>query len=519
MMYHRWPEQGRGSHSYEWNGQTLSADFNHAYRWNLMLPSYLGNYTEEQALEVARLMYDVGVSVNMYYNESGSGASFNGSHMVEFFDYDKNTRTLSGDYCSTEDWEDVMRTELAAARPVLCSGGSQGGAHEFVCDGYNAEGLFHYNYGWNGVSNGWFASTATGFDASPSIDYGIEKNHGGTGALSLMSCNDFVWTSGNDLSGDLRITCTGLDYETANVTIEVALAVKNVQTGQVSYYAKLSHKTSGMVLPVLSLNDEVPDGTYQVYPVSRLAGEEEWQTFYHNAMRQIVVDLTVSGGVISVKTEGDPDAASCKALKAKTGLTVSGGVLTLDSADHAVHSAAGIAVSGGSFEIKSAGKGFAAHGGVSFTGGAFTLHTADDAVETKGNIDFSGGAFSIVSGADGVKAGEKNSGVGSINIDGGAILISTCGDSFDAQGEFVVRGGNVLALGSSKRVKGFSADSTQGFVQCEISGGPGSTVRAGDDSLEAEYAYNLVLYSAPELVSGGECAVTASGRTETVTVH
>ena len=103
MMYHRWPEQGRGNYSYEWNGQTLSADFNHAYRWDLMLPSYLGNYTEEQALEVARLMYDVGVSVNMYYNESGSGASFSGPRMAEFFDYDKNTRILEGNYCSTED--------------------------------------------------------------------------------------------------------------------------------------------------------------------------------------------------------------------------------------------------------------------------------------------------------------------------------------------------------------------------------------------------------------------------------
>ena len=305
MMYHRWPEQGRGSHSYEWNGQTLSADFNHAYRWDLMLPAYRVldyytgecNYTEEQALEVARLMYDVGVSVNMYYNESGSGANFSGPRMAEFFDYDKNTRILEGNYCSTEDWEDVMRTELAAARPVLCCGGSQGGAHEFVCDGYNAEGLFHYNFGWNGAVNGWFASTATGYDASPSIDYGIEKNHGGTGVLSLMSCDDFVWTSGNDFAGNLILKCSGLDYSTSTLTIEVALAAQNVQTGQVTYHAKQSFMSTNLGLPVLSFNDEIPDGTYEVYPVGRLAGEEEWQTFYHNAMRQIVVDLTVSGGV------------------------------------------------------------------------------------------------------------------------------------------------------------------------------------------------------------------------------
>ena len=304
MMYHRWPEQGRGSHSYQWNGQTLSADFAHPYRWDLMLPAYnitdyntmTGDYTEEQAHEVALLMHDVGVSVDMYYNESGSGANFSGPRMVEFFDYDKNMKRLDADYCSTEDWETVLRSELAAARPVLCSGGSQGGAHEFVCDGYDAEGLFHYNFGWNGAVNGWFASTATGYDASPSIDYGIEKNHGGKGALSLMSCDDFVWTSGNDFVGDLMLDCSGLDYSTSTMTIEVALAAQNVQTGQVTYHAKQSYTTTSLYLMSLSFNDDLSDGTYEVYPVGRLAGEE-WQTFYHNAMRQIVVDLTVSGGV------------------------------------------------------------------------------------------------------------------------------------------------------------------------------------------------------------------------------
>lgn len=306
MMYHRWPEQGRGSYGYEWNGQTLSADFNHPYRWDLMLPSYLGGYTDEQANAVAQLMYDVGVSVSMTYEMGGSGANFSGPHMVEFFGYDKNMRYLSAEYCSTEDWERVLRTELAEARPVLCAGGSEGGAHEFVCDGYDADGLFHYNFGWDGMSNGWFASTATGYDASPSIDYGIEKNHGGTGALSLMSQDDFVWKSDNRLEGFLSFNCSGLDVNTAQVTIEAALAVQNVQTGQVSYHSVQNSQTPYLVLMFMNLDDDLPDGTYQVYPVGRLAGEE-WQTFFHNALRQIVVDLTVQGGVKTWANNGIMD--------------------------------------------------------------------------------------------------------------------------------------------------------------------------------------------------------------------
>ena len=180
MMYHRWPEQGHGSNSYEWKGQTLSADFSQSiYRWDLMLPSYRitswypmeTNYTDEQANAVALLMHDVGYALSMHYEKDGSGSSVQPSVLINNFDYDRDIKTLSSNYCSPEDWENELRKELAEARPVLCGGGSNIGAHEFVCDGYDTEGLFHYNFGWGGKSNGWYASSATGFDMSPTIVY------------------------------------------------------------------------------------------------------------------------------------------------------------------------------------------------------------------------------------------------------------------------------------------------------------------------------------------------------------
>ena len=30
-------------------------------------------------------------------------------------------------------------------------------AHAFVCDGYDGEGLFHFNWGWDGKADGYFA--------------------------------------------------------------------------------------------------------------------------------------------------------------------------------------------------------------------------------------------------------------------------------------------------------------------------------------------------------------------------
>ena len=32
--------------------------------------------------------------------------------------------------------------------------------HAFICDGYDDNGLFHFNWGWSGSHNGFFAMSA-----------------------------------------------------------------------------------------------------------------------------------------------------------------------------------------------------------------------------------------------------------------------------------------------------------------------------------------------------------------------
>lgn len=297
MMYHRWPQQGRGSNSYVFEGRTLSADFSKSvYRWDLMLPDYKGGYSNEQADAVALLMRDLGIALCMGYNESGSSASLEGYELAEFFDYDRNLKCADGDCCTVEEWEGVLRSELADGRPVLISGGSQAGGHEFVCDGYDSDGFFHYNFGWDGSNNGWFASTATGFDASPSMLYGVQKNCGGTGALSLHLEDDFKWADGNTLTGIMNLQCVGLRWD-ESCPMELGLALENKADGKVTYYPKYYANSGNFATWSQIVFDEVPeDGSYLVYPVGRIAGQE-WQTFFHNSLRQLVVDLTVENGV------------------------------------------------------------------------------------------------------------------------------------------------------------------------------------------------------------------------------
>lgn len=310
MKFHEWPAKASGTGYYFLDGEKITADINGSeYKWKMMRSNYNdGNqYTQEEADAVALLMRDIGVAVRMSYGLSvGSGAYLNGWELVKFFDYDRNLKLIQADCCTTDEWEGVLLQELAAGYPVLCSGGSSGGAHEFVCDGYNEEGLFHYNFGWDGLDNGWFACTATGFDASPSIVYGIRPDNGGKGALSLHSAEDFKWTDGNNLIGDLSYKYIGLDSDDEIPTTEIGLALKNVETGSVTIFKTNEFCINNFSFGMFKFDETVSDGSYKVYPVARIAGEE-WQTFFHNSMYQLEVDLTVENGVKTWANNGITD--------------------------------------------------------------------------------------------------------------------------------------------------------------------------------------------------------------------
>lgn len=53
-------------------------------------------------------------------------------------------------------WVELLDGELQAGRPILYSGSSSSGGHEYVCDGRDENGLYHINWGWGGSPNGYF---------------------------------------------------------------------------------------------------------------------------------------------------------------------------------------------------------------------------------------------------------------------------------------------------------------------------------------------------------------------------
>ncbi len=175
MKYHNWPQSGTGSHSYEWNGQTISYDFSQTFDWYLMHNAYyLNNYSEAEGKAVAELMKACGVSVEMNYAADGSAAYLSNAHfsLISFFKYDSRCECIHQDDYNYDEWASMIKSEIDANRPIIYKGEGQG-SHAFVCDGYDANDMYHFNWGWDGRYNGFFALSAL----TPTFNHDYSYSH------------------------------------------------------------------------------------------------------------------------------------------------------------------------------------------------------------------------------------------------------------------------------------------------------------------------------------------------------
>lgn len=170
MNYWAFPNMGYSDHSYiHDNFGYLYADFkNTNYQYNLM-PITLTNITTSDSINaVATLIYHCGVAVEMDYGVYESGAYLDeytvGKQSAEYAlrvyfgysDVKSQSRYLLGDAA----WINLLKTELSSGRPLVYRGQGDYGGHAFVCDGYDANNYFHFNWGWNGSEDGYFLITS-----------------------------------------------------------------------------------------------------------------------------------------------------------------------------------------------------------------------------------------------------------------------------------------------------------------------------------------------------------------------
>lgn len=167
MMYYQYPKTLQANiPAYVSHTKNLSIpqiNKGERYDWANMLPQYASyeplNYTDAQATAVAKLMYHCGAACEMDYGSS-SGANVTPAILSTYFGYDSDLmQDLNRDAFTLAEWSQIMDKELSVKRPILYSGRSSDGGHEFICDGTDGNGLYHINWGWGGYQDGYFDVT------------------------------------------------------------------------------------------------------------------------------------------------------------------------------------------------------------------------------------------------------------------------------------------------------------------------------------------------------------------------
>ena len=257
MKYWDYPEHGYGSHSYVHPDYgTQNADFgNTTYQWSQM-PNEV--YSSNSA--VATLMYHCGVSVDMQYAASGSGAY---SVDVEdaFHDYFGycGAKYLAKTSYQEEGWISMLKAELDLSHPIYYSGSSDRGGHAFVCDGYDNEDLMHFNFGWSGSGDGFYST----YDVGGYNNYQAVVIHIYPIAI-VADANGIIYVTPEG-QGD------GSSWENATNKLELASVFSNKTTGNMvwvkegTYYGDVSNPegafyiTSGNRVYGGFEGDEAPD--------------------------------------------------------------------------------------------------------------------------------------------------------------------------------------------------------------------------------------------------------------------
>lgn len=169
LRHHQYPAHGTGTlPSYTTRTKGIKVEGysidDHFYEWDLMPYDQRSFTTDAQRNAVAQLVHDCGVMVQMDYTANSSGAFSEDiiPALAEHMGYTKTARLISRSSVSNDQWLEMIAGEIDNGRPVLYSGVSNDGGHQFVCDGYDGKGNVRINWGWTGSCNGYFSVSYLG---------------------------------------------------------------------------------------------------------------------------------------------------------------------------------------------------------------------------------------------------------------------------------------------------------------------------------------------------------------------
>lgn len=327
MYYYRYPNMtstaipGYKTEKMKLNLSELPAT---TFKWDKMKDTYSDGETGETADAVAELMRYCGQAVQMDYTTDESGASVYASHLTYYFGYSKTTRDVARANYTAATWEKLIYDEISASRPVLYSGQSGAGGHQFVVDGYDANGLFHINWGWSGQSDGFFTlsvlnpndrgtgggASTNGYTMDQMAIIGLKPDQGEQQVGNMVYCRssyntaNYTRSTSTDNFTDVSVGRELFQFGTEEVTIDHAwMLYKDGQQLQTLYTQQnVTVATGGYYTRVtapLNFGAGLADGQYELRQMSSVPGANQWEPCYDYFRTLLIAEI--SGNTLTLK--------------------------------------------------------------------------------------------------------------------------------------------------------------------------------------------------------------------------
>ena len=301
-----------------------------SFEWEAMQDTYETNDNESAGAQAVATLYlycAQAVQMTFMMYSSGANSSLIPEKAAAYFDYDAAAHKESRDNYSTQGWADLLYGELAAGRPVLYSGSKLTGGHSFICDGYDGNGLFHMNWGWDGNSNGYYLLNVLnpseqgagssdgpyGYIYSQEAIVGFQPNKGGTPAFELtasdVKLDSYVGTRENTNQA-FKVYVSGNFVNNTPNTIDVSFGwgLFDEDGVMISRLQGSNGQGLGPNYFFIHTNRELQfgagmtSGTYRIMPIYSELGANNWRPCV--AAERNCIEVTIDGNQCTVTGYG-----------------------------------------------------------------------------------------------------------------------------------------------------------------------------------------------------------------------
>ena len=315
MKYHEWPQESTTNISayttstFKLNVPSMAST---QFRWDEMKNRYSKG---EDGDAVAELMRYCGQAIRSDYSRLSTGAYTNdvATSLKKNFKYDKNLVLKVIDYYTISEWETMIYEELEAGRPVYHAGYSLGGGHAFVCDGYDGNGMFHFNWGWSGSYDGYYKLTlmspgtggigsgsSDGYSCGQEIIIGIQPPTGEAAKKKYFEplyeqiventmFSYFINTHTENVTANVGFATVDEDNNIIKVLKNCGILTLNANRGNIEYKG----------INIASDRISLTPGTHRIATVCKAQGSTKWVRI-GSAKKYFNVRIADDGSVSSI---------------------------------------------------------------------------------------------------------------------------------------------------------------------------------------------------------------------------